>query len=172
MPWHQAPTSSPATSPGLHFEFCFMSVYPLDFAMGWALCLKRVSEWVAFCIISLDFRHLLLENLSPLNSALFYKTPSLPLCHFNSILQHKPEPNPFLLSKPHNSVPVLLPALPCLYSISLQAIYRIVWSRRKQMKWILLTLRLKPKRFEDPIMGERSILKADESQQWPGSNSG
>lgn len=40
------------------------------------------------------------------------------------------------------------------------------------MKWILLTLRLKPKRFEDLVMGERSILKADESQQWPGSNSG
>lgn len=40
------------------------------------------------------------------------------------------------------------------------------------MKWILLISRLKTKRFQDPIMGERSILKADEFQQWPGNISG
>lgn len=40
------------------------------------------------------------------------------------------------------------------------------------MKWILLTPRLKTQRFQEPVMGERNILKADESQQWAGKISG
>lgn len=102
--------------------------------------------------------------------------------NFNSILCQELWPTSCLLSKPHNSVPVVC-CLPCPASVphlgKLFYSTTALWISRKQRKWFLLTTRPKPKRSHQPksngVVDVKHMFKCtqtEEPQWWTGKTEG